>query len=238
MSLHHGELLASKLEKSSHSAHQPSGAVGRPFRAVMPGFRPACGGRSPPLRRRSATRQFCRAFPHVHTNGPPACPPLPHSPVVSANLKSYETCSCNRRGQNAVRGVSGPRSALAGGRGRREVPAQRPRGAGAGGVLLPGQLRRARPSSARTTWRPMFPRRWASTACPPRGLRRPAPRAARPSSTPGRKWPAGIYDIVMVVGVEKMTSQPTAARHRDSGGGGRLLGRDEGRHRPSPRYSP
>ena len=30
----------------------PCAAVGRPFRAVMPGFRPACGGRSPPLRRR------------------------------------------------------------------------------------------------------------------------------------------------------------------------------------------
>ena len=27
---------------------------------------------------------------------------------------------------------------------------------------------------------------------------------------------SGIYDVVMVVGVEKMTSQPTAARHRNS----------------------
>ena len=44
---------------------------------------------------------------------------------------------------------------------------------------------------------------------------------------------AGVYDVVMVVGVEKMTSQTDGPRQRDSGGGGRLLGRDaRGRHFP------
>ena len=40
---------------------------------------------------------------------------------------------------------------------------------------------------------------------------------------------SGIYDVVMVVGVEKMTCQPTRARHRNSGRGGGLRDRSQGR---------
>ena len=93
------------------------------------------------------------------------------------------------------------------------------------GEKVPGQCprharRRWKPSisatspdrrlSARITWRLMFPRRWASRACP--STRFEAACASSGSAFLPRRIrgvAAGLYDLVLVVGVEKMTSQPT-----------------------------
>ena len=75
--------------------------------------------------------------------------------------------------------------------------------------FLPGQLRRTVLCRAESSG-PLHRRpRWGSPGFPARALRPPARRAARPFFTPGAGVAAGIYDVVLVAGVEKMTSQPT-----------------------------
>ena len=66
------------------------------------------------------------------------------------------------------------------------------------------------PSPARITWRRTFPRPSGFATFPPPVSKPPAPRAGRPSSTHFPQIASGVYDCVLVAGVEKMTSQPTA----------------------------
>src|ERR1017187_7544722 len=62
------------------------------------------------------------------------------SPLIRS---TYETCSRDRRWQDAVRGVPESGLAVAGGGGGRKMPAERAGRAGAGGIFLLGQFRRS-----------------------------------------------------------------------------------------------